>query len=265
METQTTSFTVLLKEELNRRQRKNPGYSMRAFSKSLKLSSSFVSKVLNGQKNISPKKMLSLASMLNADQDAVEEMITRSPSYKVDNIKFAALAVDQFEYIADWHHFAILEAISLQDFESNPKWFAQRFGITEARADQAIKRLLRLGLLKIDKKGNLSDDVQHRTTIGASVPSTANTEHERQLLQKAIEALDEIPKTERSQTSMTMSIPSSRFKEAREKILTFQREMAAFLQRKGKRDSVYQLSISFYPLTIQQSNQQSKQQTKTTT
>lgn len=249
MQTNTQPFSIFLKEELLKRQIKNTNYSLRAFSKSLGLSSSFISKVLNGKKNISPKTMITIASRIDADEEVIEGLLLNHPGYKMQESAYKNLAIDEFQCISDWHHFAILEAVTLNDFEPQAKWFANRLGITEERAALAIQRLTRLGMLKTNAASEIIGIVQNYTTIGVATPSSANTEHERQLLQKAIEALDQFSTTERSQTSMTMAIPVSRFIEAKDKIKKFQREMTTFLQRKGKRDSVYQLSVSFFPLT----------------
>lgn len=246
------SFSVFLKQELQRRKNKNAGYSLRAFAKSLGLSSSFVSKVLNAKKNVSQETMMAIASRLSVDEDSLHDYLSQLPNFKLKNMEFETVAVDQFQYISDWHHFAILEAVSLTDFKADmkdqSKWFAERLSISEERASSAVQRLVRLGLLTTNDKGQVLGIQKNHTTIGG-VPSSANREHERQLLQKAIEALEEVPVVDRSNSSMTMAIPMSRVKEAREKIIAFQREMSTFLQRKGKRDSVYQLSIAFFPLT----------------
>ena len=243
--TQAT-FSNLLKEELIKRQSRNKGYSLRAFSKMLGLSSSFVSKVLSGKKNLSEQTMLSVASRLNLDESIIEDIVhTSSKGFAaIENIE-----IDCFQYISDWHHYAILECVTLHDFESSPEWFSHRLGITVERASSAIERLVRLNLLSLDDKGQIIPRVRNNTTISSQVPSFAHTEHERQLLNKALDALDEVPKNLRSQTSMTMAIPESRIDEARQKIIEFQREMMKLLQRRGKRDSVYHLSISFFPLT----------------
>jgi len=243
--TQTT-FSSLLKEELIKRQSRNKGYSLRAFSKMLGLSSSFVSKVLSGKKNLSEQTMLSVASRLNLDESVIEDIVQTSPKghTTIENIE-----IDQFQYISDWHHYAILECVTLQDFESTPEWFSRRLGITVERASSAIDRLVRLNLLSLDDKGDIIPRVKNNTTISSQVPAFAHTEHERQLLNKALNALDDVPKNLRSQTSITMAIPESRIDEARQKIIEFQREMMKLLQRRGKRDSVYHLSISFFPLT----------------
>lgn len=241
------TFSNVLKEELMRRQSRNKGYSLRAFSKMLGLSSSFLSKVLSGKKNISEKTMLTVAARLNLDESVIEELVQINSQGAA--AAFDSISVDHFQYISDWHHFAILECVTLRDYESRPEWFAQKLGITTERASSAIQRLVRMNLLQVDEQGEIRPKVRNHTTIDFQVPSFAHTEHERQLLNKALQALDETPKEKRVQTSMTMAIPESRLDEARQKIIEFQRGMMQLLQRRGKRDSVYHLSVSFFPLT----------------
>ena len=243
-----TNFNIFLKEELNRRKRNNPGYSLRAFSKQLGLSSSFVSKVMSGQKNISEETLLKISSRLNLAStelgifiDQTEENSTETP--------YKTLAVDQFQFISDWYHFAILEAATLKTFKATPDWISAHLNIPLDVAGTALKRLQRLELIKIGKNLKLESDIKNNTTVSQAAPNSAHTEHERQLLHKAIEALDLYSTEVRSQSSMTLAIPSSRLDEAKDKIKNFRREMTALLQRKGERDSVYQLSVSFFPLT----------------
>lgn len=248
------SFTLILKEELQKRKSKNPGYSLRAFAKSLGLSSSFVSKVLNAKKNVSRETALTIASRLNIDEEVMQIVFSDAPNFKLKQMEFDTVAVDEFHFISDWHHFAILESVTLADFQVESrkkqiKWFAERLSITEDRAGSAVERLERLKLLSTDENGNILGIEKNNTAISSQVPTSANREHERQILEKAIEALERTPFEHRSQSSMMMAIPASRVDEAKEKIKTFRREMSTFLQRKGKRDSIYQLSISFFPLT----------------
>jgi len=46
-----------------------------------------------------------------------------------------------------------------------------------------------------------------------------------------------------------MAIDTERLGEAKEKIKLFRRELAAFLSRGRKRDQVYHLGISLYPIS----------------
>jgi len=189
-----------------------------------------------------------MASRLEIDQEQVEIYRARLPGFKSEKLSFTPLAADHFQSIADWHHYAILEAVTLHDFDPSPEWVSEKLNISQSKAKEAIERLVRLGCLEM-KAGRLATSVKNHTTVDLPTPTGACREHERQILGLAIRALDDIPIESRDQSSLTLAIPSSRFKEAREKIDQFRGEMASLLQRRGKRDTIYHLSVSFYPVT----------------
>jgi transcriptional regulator with XRE-family HTH domain len=248
MQKQTT-FPEILRNELNQRRAKNPRYSLRAFAQTLGISPSFLSKILAGKKSLGENTFLKLASRLSLPEDSVENLRSSLPGFKLAALSFTSLEADQFQSISDWHHYAILEAFTLHDSVATPEWMAEKLNISVAKAQAAMDRLRRLGYLKKDSKGNWDHHVDNHTTTHLPTPTLACREHERQVLQLALLALDQIPVTERDQSSMTLAIPQSRLKEAQKRIDEFRRDMTALLQRRGKRDSIYHLSVSFYPIT----------------
>ena len=241
------TFPNLLREELNKRQQGNAQFSLRAFARTLDLSPSYLSKLMMGTRVPSSSTFLKVTTRLQVADNRLEQL-SHQQANRGTNAKFEALQVDQFRLIADWHHFAILEAVTLSDFQSSFKWIAERFSISEERAKTAFERLIRMGLIKIDKGGKAIPLVNNHSNLSPAGFSSANTEHERQVLEGALSALGKIPIERRHQSSVTMAIPASRLVEAKEKIRKFRRDLMATLQRKGTRDSVYQLSISFYPI-----------------
>jgi transcriptional regulator with XRE-family HTH domain len=243
------SFPLHLREELGKRQRNNPNYSLRAFAQSLGVSSSFLSKVINGKKALGENTFLKIASRLDLETESVEAYRAKLPGFKAKGLNFDPLDLDHFQHIADWHHYAILEATTLADFEPSVKWVAERLGLTAEKAQTAIDRLIRLGYLKKSGVDKFASNAKNLSTAHHPVPSAACREHERQVLALAMRALDEVDIDHRDQTSLTVAIPASRMTEAREKIDQFRQEMAGLLQRRGKRDAVYHLSVSLYPVT----------------
>lgn len=243
----------LLKAELARRCRQNPAYSLRSFAKSLGLSPGYLSNLLKGQRRFTPKTLALVSEQLSLDPTELARFrraASRKPA--VDDLEGASyrrIELDQFQFIADWFHFAILELTTLRDFEASPKYIARKLGINSHQAADALSRLERLGYLARDKRGKLKLVEEHNTTIGRPVAHAAAREQQRQFLELALKALQETPLEKRSQTSMTMAIPADRLPEATEAITEFRRKLTALLQRPGARDSVYQLSISFFPLT----------------
>lgn len=249
-------LAMILKEELMRRQAKNKNYSLRAFAQFLSLSPSFLSKVLNGQKGLSKNSILKICSRINSEDPLRSDILKMSASlsHKLGETQskesFTLIDSTRFEMIANWEHYAILELTTLKEFKDNPKWISKKIGISETRADLALKRLLDLHLLERNKKTKkINSTAENNSSLTPQSSSLAQREHERQLLSKAIEALEKISFEKRSQTSIKMAIPQNRVAEAKQRIIEFQREFMNFMQRKGERDSVYNLSISFFPLT----------------
>src|SRR5207253_2023706 len=94
-----------------------------------------------------------------------------------------------------------------------------------------------------------SDIAGFVTTTEGPPSSTALRHMQKQVLEKAMSALEEIPPELRDQSSMTMAVNSGRMDEAKVKIKRFRRQLVKFLQEKEPLDEVYQLSVAFFPLT----------------
>lgn len=238
----------LLREELVRRTSRNPKYSLRAFAKSLGLSSSFLSKLMNGQRPLTEKTLIKILPHLSLSPSEAIKLRKNSGQKRDWNLEFDSLDHDRFQLISDWYHFAILELSSVQGIVLNPKSVSACLGISIHEAKVALERLRRLELL--DHENELKPArARSLSTVGPKFTTDATRNQQRQILQMAIRALDEVPFKERDQSSVTLAIPKSRLSEAKSKIAAFRRELTSYLQRPGERDSVYHLSISFYPVT----------------
>ena len=165
---------------------------------------------------------------------------------------YLQLSADQFRIIGEWYHLAILSLIRTKGFVSKPEWIAQRLGITEREATQAVERLKRLELIEISTRGVIrrtsaslrtSDDVAHLSIRRA---------HE-QSLDLAKEALQKVPVGLRDFTSVTMPTSPKRLARAKELIRKFQDELSDILEDESDpnipRDEVYQFCVQLFPLT----------------
>jgi uncharacterized protein (TIGR02147 family) len=243
----------LLKTELTKRCQKNPRYSLRSFAASLQLSPAFLSKLLKGERRFTVRTVDLLAKSLALGPDQIafykNRLNKKNGSSNVPEKAYHQVSLDQFQLISDWYHFAILELVTVENFDESPVWIAKRLGLNQHQVAEALDRLLRLGYLKRGSKGRLHLVEENRTIIGPEIAIPATQKQQTQILEKSITALQEIPMAHRSQSSSTMAIPSDRIGEAKEIIHEFRRRLASLMQRPGPRDSVYQLSVSFFPLT----------------
>ncbi len=252
------SFRLFLQNELIRRCEKNPAYSLRGFARTLGCDVATLSKMLKGKRGIGRITILNLGTRLGLSPQEIEEFINKRQKGKrainkrhdASLIDYQQLTLDSFKVISDWYHYGILELMRVDHFKPDPKWIARTLGLTVSEVNIAVERLVRVDLLEITPEGKWKDLTGGTsTTTGNPFTAAAFKKLQRQVLEKAITAIDEVPMEERDQSSVTMAIDSSLLPEAKERIKLFRRDLGKFLSKGEKRDSVYQLGISLYPLT----------------
>lgn len=255
-----------LKEVLAEKQRKNPLFSLRSWSRQMgfRCHTSLVM-MMSGKRKILPSHLekINKGLRLQGDEETFLRLLvafhaSKSAAEKrelearlkvlVPAAEQALLESEKFRLVADWEHMAILEMTKLKDFENDPAWIAERlgFGLTEERAAEAIGRLVSLGLLK-RKKGKLCKSAE-RLTTPKDRASEGIREHHRQVLGNAVLAIESQTVEERVFNSCTLTIDSSRLPEAKELILKFRADMAQLLEKEGG-DETYQLSVQLFKLT----------------
>ena len=253
---QKRDFRLHLQDVLLKRFRDNPRYSLRAFAKSLKVSPSALSAILNGKRPLTEnaKKRLGLGLGLSLKEITEFDAILKSNSKRravSPSPDFQQIAMDTFAIISEWQYYAILELLKIQGFQSKPAWIAARLGVTPSEANIAIERLIRVELLEKDKKGNLKDRTSGFTTdLQDGLTSEAHRRFQQQALKKAIEAVSNVPLGLRDNTSITMAINTKDLPVARAQIKSFRRELCQTLESTKTYDEVYQLTVSLVPLTV---------------
>ena len=178
-------FRRYLQDELIRRTKANPKYSLRAFARTLGIQPNFLSKLLLGQRSITVNTVQRLGLKLGLGPKEIERFSQKIPPRTNGRKEFQkailtpapdyqALMFDHYQVISDWHHFAMLELASVDNFNSSPKWIARVLGISVTEVNAAIERLKRLDFLEIgdDGKWNILD-TGNTTTIGTEVTASA--------------------------------------------------------------------------------------------
>ncbi|MGE0634606.1 MAG: TIGR02147 family protein [Pseudobdellovibrionaceae bacterium] len=239
---------VLLELEYQKRFRKNPKYSLRAFAKLLDTPPGRVSEYFSRKRKISPEMAEKLAGRLSFSPRQREDYIqlTQTGKKRTQKLQYAFLDEDKFSFIALWVNYAILALLETSDFRNDPKWIAERLNVGVSLVNICLQRLFRLSLVE-EKQGTLV--LTHRAlTTSYDVTSAALKHHHRDHLAKSIEALDKIELELREISSITMAINMDKIKEAKTVIRKFQDKMARLLED-GNRTEVYNLNIQLVPLT----------------
>lgn len=250
-----------LRNELLKRKKKNPKFSLRAWARILGLSSSFLSDILSGKKDLSIEKALQIARALKYDEretlafcrlvTEANELGKIAASVDEGATNYRLLDLEYFEVIAEWYHYAILELSLCRNVRLTAANVAKAFGISEDVARLAIARLKRLKLLKSVRGGYRKSD--HRVSTPTDIPSSALRRHHSELILKARNALESCEVSERDITGVTMAIDRSRLPEAKEEIRKFRRRLTEFMTT-GDMNSVYQLNVQFFPLSEEETS-----------
>jgi len=158
------------------------------------------------------------------------------------------LSAEIFQVIADWYHYAILEITFQSDFKADPKWISKKLEISYAEAQLAMNRLLELGFLVKNEDGKIIKSDVKITMTDTQTSNAALQRRNKQVLNKAIEAIDKYPVQKRSASTMTMAIDPEKIPAAKKMIQKFNRELCEFLES-GNRKQVYELTTNLFPLS----------------
>ena len=123
-------FLDHLKATFIQRCRNNKQYSLRAYARSLGIEPSPLSAILNNKRQISEKMKIRLGLALGIPASDLQHYKTRKERIKfIESAEYSTVEDAQFEILADWWHFAILELFDLQDFNSDKKWISKKLGL----------------------------------------------------------------------------------------------------------------------------------------
>lgn len=242
-------FRLFLLERYEKSCRQNPRYSVRAYASRLGIDSSTLSRLLNGKRALSHRMFRQLAQRLQLGPEERQrfEILPFRGARAAGN--FRRLSLDAFSVISDWHHFAILELMHTVDFRPEEKAIARRMGLTVPVVRAAIERLVRLGWIEITADGRWINQVGNTTTADPADRELAYQTLQLQLLDKAKEAVGELPFKVRDQSSLIVAADPARLPEIKARIDAFRRELNELLESDTTRRDVYNLTIAFFPLT----------------
>ncbi len=239
---------AFLAEELETRKKRNPGYSLRAFAKSLDMSPAQVSQLLNGKRNFTPAMLSKLSEALRLSPKEERELITQAALAKSSiesvAIKKHKIKEDEFQLIAQWYHFAILSLSKIKNAKADSYWISHRLGITVNEAREALARMTRMGVLA---EGKELKQIVEPISVVSETPSRAIQQYHRRILHLAADKIESVPVEKRDYSAMTMAADPTKIDQARKIIEKFQDEMADVLQNKNAKE-VYVISCQLFPL-----------------
>jgi uncharacterized protein (TIGR02147 family) len=231
----------------------------------LRMDASTVSQLISGKRRGSPKLVEKLCQALSAHPLQKQALLMSSRQKRKkktltvesgDNQPdYQQLTLDAFSVVSDWYHFAILDLTTIEGFKHDPAWIARMLDLPVTEVKTAISRLRRLELLEEQDKRLLRTNTLVSNGVSGIDTSAAHKQLQRQVVQKALDAIDSVSQDEKDITSMTMAIDESKLPEARKVIKKFRRDMCQFLES-GKRTRVYNLGVQLYPVSKSAQNKE---------
>lgn len=244
------------------------GFSFRAFSMRAGLGSpNYLKLVMDGDRNLTAEMAERFASACGLRGDSASffcELVgfnqarntaERSEKYaKLSTFrKYRAahtLEIAQAAYHSNWFLPAIRELAARSDFREDAAWIAGtlRPAITVAEASMALEKLQELGLLVRDETGQLRQG-DSLVTTGEETRRLHVRAYHRSMINRGIEAMDDLPKEERDISSLTLCLGPTGLKRFKERLQRFRRELLELSALESDPQQVIQINFQLFPLS----------------
>lgn len=239
-----------LHEIFERRRNRNRRYSLRAFARDMnvnpgRLSEIFSLKYAPGHQVA--EKMVAALKLDGSECDRFWGVLQAHNTLFRETCGARVLTEAAAEIIVDFDHYSLMNLMGTDDYCADPKWAADRLGISSKKVIEMLDRLILFGLIKMDSSSRyvMTDG---KLTTTQDIPSQCLKEAHKRLLLHALDSLENIPVEFRDITSITFALDRKNLSEAKDLIRDFRRRMAA-LSESGLKNEVYNLNIQLVPVT----------------
>lgn len=249
-----------LQRDFSERQKRNPRFSLRAYSAKLGCDPSALSRILSGKQALSPQMAKMFVKKLGLQGDAARRFLrsVADCQRELEAEKLAA-ALDQptltpvifevapeiFLKIADVDALAVLESLALEACRKNIEAIAQQVNLPIEKVRDFLSLLIELGLVK--KEAGQYSKIATQFRMNPNIAPLANRLHHQKLLDRAAGALVSHAHDQQVMNGVTMVIDPKRLPKARKLIKNFINELSDFLEQ-GEGAQVYQLGFQLFPL-----------------
>lgn len=225
-----------------------------------------VSLILTGSKNIPVAKIPLFSKALELDVKESEffallvqfnQALTHRDRKRFLDRMVALLRVtdrrlvpSQYALCEKWYHPVVHELLRAHDIGDDWERLAAllRPAISPEDAKSSVATLREIGLVEKNANG-FWKPTNVAVTFGDGWRSVAVREFQRHTFDLAQNALDEIPVEERDISSLTLSLGEDSFREIRERIALFRKEILAVARSEKNANRVFQVNFSIFPLS----------------
>ncbi|MCB9082710.1 MAG: TIGR02147 family protein [Bdellovibrionaceae bacterium] len=259
-----------LRDAWKEKKKRNPAFSMSAWAKQLGLeNSSPLSLAFKGKRSL-PKKYLPQVVQtlglsgeeglyLEALVDLSKAKTTPQRLFYLNRLKKLApeselsrQVVDEYKFLSEPLHTAIIEMTDLKNFRPDPKWIHQklRLSATLDEVTEALGRLIELKLLKQDFSSGKLYKTHAFLTTENDVADLGTKKFHEAISKFAAEQVYEQSLDEREFGSYSFNLKKGQMSKAKKKIRKFLDEFfQEFEAPAGEGDDTYQFNVQLFRVT----------------
>ncbi|MBL7664757.1 MAG: TIGR02147 family protein [Bacteriovoracaceae bacterium] len=262
-----TQPNLFLRAAWEEKKKKNSAFSLRGWARQMGLRSHTpLQLIIKGDRQV-PKKYIPFfiqSLNLDASESLYFETLTNYSRSKNDfekNFYFSRLQklgakrpletieFQHYEFLRDPLNIAILEMISLPNFQEDPAWIVSQLFFTSNVQDvkNSINRLIELGLMDRNETGKLVRSYQH-VSSPHDIRQFAVKEYHKGISELAIKAVYEQDVEEREFNGYAFNIKKADLARAKKMIREFGQSFVREFEVTEDADAVYQFNIQFFNL-----------------
>lgn len=264
---QYTDYRRFLQDFYEARKTLHKGFTHRFISKAVgfKSTGSFA-QIVQGKTNISNQIIARFVSFLKLKKDEADffellVLFNQSKSHAEQKRHFEKIVCfpksnfkvvesAQFAYYEKWYYSVVREVLAFFPCKDDWKALARMVepAITPAEAEKAVRLLNELGFIRANAEGywEKADPV---VTTGYEARSLAINTFILEGMDLARSALDNLPRDQRSLSSVTLSLPEEGYKLVEEKIRCLRRELLELAKNSPNPKRVVQVNIQVLPVS----------------
>ncbi|MFP4599534.1 MAG: TIGR02147 family protein [Persicimonas sp.] len=253
-----------------------PQFSYRYLARQAGFSSpNFFKLVMDGDRNLSSDSVEKFSRALKLDNEErrfFADLVAFEQADEVEekNDAFERVAASQrfrqarridssmFEYLSRWYHPAIRELAAREDFRRDAQWISRQMSpsVPPEKVETSLDLLFELGLLVEEDDGTISRGEPTLTT-GHEVRSLAIGNYHRQMLDRAANSIEDVPRELRDISALTVCINPERVPELKERIHAFRETLLDLCDREEDPEAVFQINFQLFPLTVVSDDEES--------
>lgn len=200
---------------------------------------------------LSDEEFLFLTLLVKRDRNRTRKIEDPQLDEQIKTVSLVAnnkqlLDENYFRLIADWPHLVLKQYFRKPRKQSTKEIRTKlRHKISEKEILAVLETLKDLGILSEKSDGTIEPFQWKGVASPTEIPSKAIRSHHRQMMERAMEALEEISIAEREITSLTFCIHPKNLGKIKKEIQEFKNRIDRIYD--DATDTVYQLNIQLFP------------------